>query len=72
MNIKDIMKKMLTSKIYWAGVLLLLTGFIMVGYHGHKHNELFVPGLIIFIIGFVIHGYNTIRAMTMMYRKPRE
>lgn len=42
----------------------------MLGYHGHKHNELFVPGLAIFIIGFAFHGYNTIRAMTMMYKKP--
>lgn len=63
---------MLTSKIYWVGVLIMLAGFIMLGYHGYKHNELFIPGLIIFLIGFFIHGYNTIRAMMMMYRKPQK
>ena len=72
MNSKDIMKKMFTSKIYWVGVLIMLTGFILVGYHGYKHNELFIPGLILFLIGFAIHGYNTIRAMAMMYRKPQK
>lgn len=72
MNNKDIMKKMFTSKTYWAGVLLALTGFIMLGYHGYKHNELFIPGLIIFLIGFAIHGYSTIRAMAMMSRSPKE
>ena len=36
MNSKDIMKKMFTSKIYWVGVLIMLTGFILVGYHGYK------------------------------------
>ena len=63
---------MFTSKIYWVGVLIMLTGFILVGYHGHKHNELFIPGLIPFLIGFAIHGYNTIRAMAMMHRSPKE
>ena len=66
------MKKILTSKIYWVGVLIMLTGFILVGYHGYKHNELFIPGLILFLIGFAIHGYNTIRAMAMMRRSPKE
>ena len=72
MNSKDIMKKMLTSKIYWVGVMIMLAGFIMLGHHGYKHNELFIPGLAIFLIGFFIHGYNTIRAMIMMYRKPQK
>lgn len=67
---KRTLKKMLTSKIYWVGVLLALTGFIMLGYHGYKHNEIFIPGLILFLIGFAIHGYNTIRAMTMMRKNP--
>lgn len=50
----------------------MLAGFIMLGYHGYKHNELFIPGLVLFLIGFAIHSYSTIRAMTMMRRSPKE
>lgn len=66
------MKKMFTSKFYWLGVITALTGFIMLGYHGYKHSELFIPGLALFLIGFAIHGYNTIRAMAMMHRKSQK
>ena len=72
MNTKEVLKKMFTSKFYWLGVITALGGFIMLGYHGYKHNELFIPGLAIFLIGFFIHGYNTIRAMAMMHRKPQK
>ncbi|MFW0118879.1 hypothetical protein ACN08Y_03000 [Rothia sp. P5764] len=66
------MKEMLKTPLYWVGVLTALTGFILLGYHGYKHQELFIPGLIIFLIGFAIHAYNTIRAMIMMRKQTHQ